>query len=137
MITKITKKRNRFLGASSFFVIVAAIFLFLTIIYLIFSNIKILRKRSEITAQLNIYYNEINDLKNKNNKLRENIEKLNNKEYIEKALREEGFQKEGEKVVSFIFPSEQTKEKEEKNFWQPTNWWQWFVKKWQEFKDKF
>ena len=97
--------------------------------FLIFSNIKINQKKDKIDIQLAALEKEISNLQEKNKELKEGISSVGDESYIEKIARQDmGLQKEGEKVVSFITPSEQEETKEKQSSWGPGDWWQWIKK---------
>ena len=80
-----------------------AVFLF---IFLIVSDIKVYKKKQELSQQLKGLENKIEETKKKNEELKAGIKSAGNSDYIEKVAREElDLQKPGEKVVSFITPS--------------------------------
>ncbi|MBU2539879.1 septum formation initiator family protein [Patescibacteria group bacterium] len=124
MITKFERRKKRIYAATNFLGIIIFIFILVATIYLIISNIKINQKRNKLNAQIEAIKTEIEDFENKNESLKEGISRVGEEAYIEKVAREElSLQKEGEKVVGFILPAEGQKESEEKNYWQPKNWW--------------
>ena len=72
-------------------------------VYLVIADIRIYQKRKKLISQVEILKNKIQDIKDKNNTLKEGISESNNNQYIEKIAREElDLQKPGEKVFSFI-----------------------------------
>lgn len=111
---------NIFLGT------IALIIILLIIGFLVFSNIKIKQNKDRLNAQVAAIEKEIEDLQKKNEGLKEGISRVGDEEYVEEVAREElNLQKEGEKVVGFILPPEQSEQEQKNNFWQPGSWWGW------------
>ena len=68
--------------------------------FLVFSNIKISRRRAALRARIEYLKAEIKTLENKNRQIKENIAKGGSEKYLEKVAREQlGLKKEGEEVV--------------------------------------
>ena len=125
MIAKFGKIKKRESKIGSILMILVALVLAGALIYLAFFNTKIYQKKEMIVNQVQLFKNQIDDLKENNASLKEKIEHVGDNEYIEKVAREElSLQKEGENVVAFIMP--ETKQ-EEINYWQPKGWWN-FIK---------
>ncbi len=137
MVSQFQKRKKRTISASIFLGTAAFIIILIITGFLVFSNIKIKQKKDKLNAQIAAIEKEIEDLQNKNEGLKEGISRVGDEEYVEKVAREElNLQKEGEKVVGFILPAEQSKQGQEKNFWQPSSWRKWFGEKWQWLKSK-
>lgn len=87
--------------------------------FLIISNVRIYKKRRELKAQIERLKEEIQAIEEKNQELKEGIENVSDKEYLEKVAREKFLLKEeGEEVIVISPPEEQTEESqpEKENF---------------------
>jgi cell division protein FtsB len=126
MITDFSKKQK---GEDGYFLIKILSVVFVCVaVFLIVENVKLSQKKKELRAQIQDYSDQISKIEESNKKLSNAIANADNTEYIEKVAREEnGMQKPGEKVVSFIMPKENTAEKKPEsnsfvasleNFWQ-------------------
>jgi cell division protein FtsL len=117
MITKIKKNKSKsqFLFFSFLFG-----FLFLLIIsFLIFSNLNLHSRRVELIERIEILRNEIQILKEKNQKLQSEIKRAEQKDFLEEKAREElGLKRPGEEVVVILSPSKEKEKPVEKNFWE-------------------
>jgi len=130
MITNFKKKENKSFSASNFLGIIAVVVILLITGFLVFANIQIKQKRDKLNQQVAAIEKQIKDLQNKNEEFREGISSYENEDYIEKVAREElSLQKQGEKVVGFILPPEQSEKNQGKNFWRPESWWLWIKEK--------
>lgn len=113
-----------------FFSILIGSLLVLVIGFLIFSNLKISQRRAELTTKIEDLKKEIQILEKKNQELRAGITKTRSESYWEERIREQGYKKPGEEQV-IVLPGEESgvKKKEESNFWNPQNWWEWIKSK--------
>lgn len=134
MITNFKNKRKRNLWPHFSFYFGGILILFIFVI-LVIANIKIYYKRQEYLAQVANLQNQIKDIQQRNENLKQGISKADDNQYIEKVAREElDLQKPGEKVVSFVMS--QTQSQETNN--QPKNIWQkWLNNTWNWIKNKF
>lgn len=138
MISHFQKRKKRTISANIFLGTAAFIVILLITGFLVFSNIKIKEKKDKLNIQLAAIEKEIEDFQKKNEGLKEGISRVGDEEYVEKVAREElGLQREGERVVGFILPKEQSKQGQERNFWQSDSWWKWFGEKWQWLISRF
>jgi len=112
------KKQKRGFSKRNFYFIAGGVLFLLASVLLIFVDIKVYKEKQKLTAQLEGYKKQIQEIENRNKALKEGITEANDNNYIEKVAREElDLQKQGEKVVTFIMPSQQqTQEKEPQNF---------------------
>ena len=102
MLSDFRKKQNR-KPLDKFFLISGGILIILITLTLVIVDIRIYQKRKKLNSQIEILQNRIEDLKNKNNTLKEGISESDNNQYIERIAREElDLQKSGEKVISFV-----------------------------------
>lgn len=114
--------------------------LFLIIaVVLIYADFKIYQKKQELTAQLNNYKKQIEELQKRNETLKDEITNSDNPEYIEKIARDqENLQKPGEKVVSFIMPGQQeNQENKAEKASGKINWLGWVSWPWDWIKSMF
>jgi len=122
MVSKFKKKgkARRFINIF-FSVLVGALFL-ATIAFLVYTDIKINKKRADLTGRIDSLKTQINDLENKNNDLRQKTSETGAKEYLEEVARDQlGLKKPGEEAV--VIKQENTEENkitEEKK-----GWWDW------------
>ncbi len=123
------KSKNKWLNKVIF------IFLLLVLIFIILNLVKSLQKKNQITEEITLLQNEIQNLEKQNLELKELIEYFNSDAYIEERARISlGLKKQGEKVI--ILPEARGgKENEyktgEKNVLAKTNpqkWWDYFFK---------
>ena len=111
----------------------------ITAIVLIFANFQMFKKKRELAWQINNYDNQIQELKNRNETLKEEIANSDNPDYVEKIAREESdMQKPGEKVVSFVEQNSEQKEQPAKeNVWNSNFWFGWIGQSWNWIKSIF
>jgi cell division protein FtsB len=107
--------------------------------WLVFEDIKIYQKKKQLTAEILNYEKQIQQIQKRNQTLKDEIANSNNPDYIEKIAREEeGLQKPGEKVVSFVMPvRHQTQEQKTNNFLDAKKWTGWLSNAWIWIKSKF
>jgi cell division protein DivIC len=98
------KQKSEFI-LKNFFIRVGAFLVFAFAGILIISDIKIYIQGKNLKQEVAKYESQLAQLKDQNRKLEEKIANSDNPDYIEKVAREEqDMQKEGETVVSFVFP---------------------------------
>ena len=94
-----------------FLLMAGAILILIFSISLMVANIKINKKKQQLTVQIESLEKKIEDMKSKNIDLKEGILMANDDKYIERVAREElDLQKPGEKVISFIKSPDEKKE---------------------------
>lgn len=130
MLAKFRKTKKSFWQAV-FFPTLTGLLTLLVIGFLIFSSLKINKKRTELIQRIEILKREIQILEEKNKQLRAGISQAETEDYLEEVAKEQlGLKKPGEEVVAFIKEKEEKKEeKEEKSFWNPQSWWEWLKSK--------
>jgi len=103
-----------------FFSVLILLLFFLVTGFLIYSNVKISQKRTELLTKIENLKKEIQVLEKKNEELRTGIEKTESEDYQEKILSEQGYIRKGAQQVVVLPPKEGEKEKtsEQKNLWQ-------------------
>jgi len=125
--------KSRRYKKSSLQTIFFSIFLFLFFLamvgFLVFSNWKISQRRAELTSQIEALKKEIQILEEKNAQLRAGISQTEKESYWEEKIRQEGYKKPGEEQVVVLPPEKKELRKEEKNLWNPQNWWEWIKEK--------
>ncbi len=124
------KKRKNFSLGEKPFLKIGSVLLALISAYLIFSDINIYQRRRQLESQIQAYEKQIEQVKQRNEKLEQGIAQSGEDSYIEKVAREElDMQKPGEKVVAFILPEQkQEQQKQEQGFW--ANWLGWLSGIW-------
>lgn len=89
------------------------------LVLLAISNLRILKKRKELKAQIAALKEEIEAQDKRNQMLREGIARVSDKEYLEKVAREKFLLKEKGEEVIVVSPPEEKEEKsqpEKRNF---------------------
>jgi cell division protein DivIC len=139
MVSNLNKKQNREFSPEKFFLKIGGILFLVVAVVLIFVNFQMLRKKQQLTLQIEDYTKQIEELENRNKTLKEEIINSDNPDYIEKIAREESdMQKPGEKVVSFIEQNSQQKEAQnQENIWNSNFWFGWIGQSWNWIKGKF
>jgi len=117
MLAKSKRKKNR--GEEKVFQILFSIFSLVLVGFLIISNLKIDRKRKELTEKIKALTEEIQILEEKKEELKAGISQTEKESYWEERIREQGYMKEGEEavVIKQVGMTEE-KETEGKNLWQ-------------------
>jgi len=129
MLTKFKRERKRSPKEEIIFQILFSILTLILIGFLIVSNLKINKKRAELAEKIESFKKEIQTLEEKKQKLEAGISETEKESYWEEKIREQGYVKEGENPVVVLQEKEKESEKEEKNFWNPKNWWEWIKSK--------
>lgn len=139
MVADFNKKQNRDFFSEKFWFRAAGILFMVIALLLVVADFKMYQKKKELDAKVSDYKKQIGQIEKRNTTLKEEIANSDNPNYIEKIARnEEGMQKPGEKVVSFVMPvrPKKTTEKTE-NFWNGENWLGWLSQSWSWIKSKF
>ena len=99
-------KKNKKSGALTFFLRYGGVVVLLVVfIGLIVANVKIFKKKQELTSQVDNLKKQVQEIQVKNQDLKEGITKIDDIQYMEKVAREElDLQKQDEHVVSFVMP---------------------------------
>lgn len=136
MIADFRKKQKKTSLSNRIFLKLAVILFLLLLILLSFTNIGNYRKRNKLTSQIKTIEEKINSIKAENDRIEQNIQKVNDDSYVEKVAREElDLQKPGEKVYSFIKTAEQQNNEERA---EPVNgWFGWIGGAWNWIKTNF
>lgn len=98
MITKFRKNKKTKTN-SIFFSIILFLIIFATVSFLIISNVRISQKRGELSLRIDTLKQEIQDLETEKQRLQAGIRETEEKEYLEKKIRDQGYKKSGEQVV--------------------------------------
>jgi cell division protein FtsB len=103
-----------------FFSVLILLLIFLVIGFLIYSNLKIGQKRTELLTKIENLKKEIQMLEEKNEELRAGIEKTESEDYQKEILMKQGYVPKGAQQVVVLPPKAAEKEKtsSQKNFWQ-------------------
>ncbi len=132
MVTRIKKfKKSKSLSSFTrkkdtssraiFFPIILGLMILATISFLIFSNLKINKKRVELNVRIENLKKGIKVLEREKQDLSAKIFQVGTEDYLEKEARERfNLKKPGEEVVVILSPEEGQEEKlgEQKSFWQ-------------------
>ena len=105
MISKLRRFRNDS-HQTIFFPILIGFLLVLVIGFLIFSNLKINQRRTELITKIEDFKKEIQILEEKNQELQAGITQTENESYWEERIREQGYKKPGEEQVVVLPPAE-------------------------------
>ena len=120
MITKFKKYKK---GKKDFwqsflrFIILSGLVLGL-ISFLVISNWRVNRKRAELLLKLESLQEEVQLLEERNNELQEGMDQVNQDEYWEEKIREQGYKKEGEEAIVVKKEMEEEKPEAEQGFWE-------------------
>lgn len=139
MIADFDKKQKREASANKIAFQIAGVLFLIIIIVLIIADFKMYQKRKNLISQIDSYKRQIEEIKNSNQNLKNDIANSNNTDYLEKIAYEQlGQQKPGEKEVIFINPpqKEETNQKIETS-WSFESWFSWFPNTWKWIKGKF
>ncbi len=136
MIARSNKNKKIGQFSNIFFSTLLGLFLLIILVFLVITNIKIGERRKTVLLKIEDFKAEIQDLREKNEKLKENISQSGTWEYLEKVAREQfNLKMPGEEVV-VISKDKKQEDKEEvkpleekKNFWNPLNWLGWIKSK--------
>lgn len=139
MVMDFDKKRKREFSLDKFLLKVGGVLLLVIVLALVVADFRIYKKRQTLLKQIDAYNKQIEEIKQRNVSLKEQITQSDNKDYIEKVGREElNLQKEGEKVVSFIMPEQKPQNQNQKeSFWSTSMWFGWIGQSWTWIKSKF
>ena len=103
--------------------------------FLIFSNLRINKRRQELISQINKLETEIKEKEKQNAELKAGVSQITDQSYLEQEAREKlGLKKPGEEVVSIQKVETETNtnpevKKETSNPWNPKTWWDWIKNK--------
>ena len=124
MVSDFNKKGNREFFTNELLFKVVGISLLLFVVFMIFSDIKIYKKKQELASQIGIYKKQIEDIKNSSQTLKDEIANADNKDYLEKLGYEQfGEAKPGETEYMFInSPKKTDTVAKRQNFWDPKMW---------------
>ena len=120
MITRKRKLGNKPEMFFSAFLGILFVGLFIGVIgFLIFSNVKINQKRNVMLSQISQLKNEVWELEQRNQELKQGISDTKKESYWEGKVREQGYKKPGEEqVVVLPMKNEPVETQEKKGFWQ-------------------
>lgn len=136
MIANFKKKPKNFSLLNGILLKLGIVLILLVFILLAFANISNYRKRNLLISQINALEEKIEGIKKENEKIAQNIQKVNDDKYVEKVAREElDLQKPGEKVYSFIRTAEQQNNEEQAK--PASGWFGWLGGAWNWLKNRF
>lgn len=136
MVSNFSKKGNKDFPIKKFWLQAGAIFFVMAIIALAIADFKIYQKKQELISKVESYKKKIEDIKESNQALQEEIGNSDNPEYLEKIAYEQGMVKKGEKAVVFLAPEQKIETLEnKKSFW--NNFTGWLSMSWGWIKSKF
>lgn len=125
------KQNSRSLLLKNLLLKAGAFLVFAIFIILIIANIKIYQRRKSLQAEVLKYEQQIQQLKDRNKAIEEQLENSDNPDYIEKIAREEqDMQKPGESVVAFITPDQQNQTPKQENSYVENKWLSWTASFW-------
>ena len=119
MISKKSKKKKRL--RDIIFPVLLILGVISLVAFLMISNFRINEKRQELTSQIRVLKEEIQNLEQKKEQLQAGLDQTQTESFLEKEARERlGLQKPGEEVVAIkkIELEETVEELPEKSFWQ-------------------
>ncbi len=126
MVSQFRKNKKENFRKDIFFSILLGVLLILVIGFLVTTNIKINRRRTELTDRITTLKQEIGTLEEKREELKEKVSQAGSEEYLEKVARDQlDMKAPGEEVVVVIKEDEE-KEEEEK---EKRGWWEWIKSK--------
>lgn len=139
MVMDFNKKRKRELSQDKFLLKAGGIVLIIIVLALFVVDFRIYKKRQSLLNQIDAYNKQIDEIKQRNVSLKEQITQSDNNDYIEKVGREElNLQKQGEKVVGFIMPEQKPQSQSIKeSFWSTSIWFGWIGQSWSWIRSKF
>lgn len=112
------KKEKKF-DEGRVFQVCLSIFCLGLIGFLIISNLRLNQKRKELTDRIKLLKEEIQILEERKEKLKAQISQTKKESYWEARAREQGYMREGEKMIVIKTVSESPKKEiEKKNLWQ-------------------
>jgi cell division protein FtsL len=120
MISKSKRFRKRKSYKDIFFSTILILFVLIVIGFLIFSSIRINKRKKELTSRIETLKKEIQILEQKNQELKTKVSQAETEYYLEKIAKETlGLKKPGEEVAAITQKKEEEKEIiKEKSFWQ-------------------
>jgi len=125
------KKQKKSAILKNVFLRAGAFIIFVFFVILIISNINIYKKRKNLEAEILMYEQQIQQLKDRNEDIEDHLKNSDNSDYIEKIAREEqDMQQPGENVVAFIIPEQQDKQLSGGNYILPDKWFGWAANFW-------
>jgi len=127
MVADFNKKGNREFFTEKLLFKVVGILLICFIVFMLFEDIKIYRKKLLLTNKINIYKQQIEDIKNSSLNLRNEIANSDSTDYLEKLGYEQfGQTRPGETEYMFIKDAKNVETVAvKKNFWDVSSWFGW------------
>lgn len=108
MVADFSKKQKSIIIFRDILPKIAGVLLIFIFALLLIADFRIYKKKQHLDKEILSYEKQLEQIKKRNETLKEGITNSENPDYIEKIAREEqNMQKPGEKVVSFIWPENQ------------------------------
>lgn len=108
MVSSNFKKNKKGKSSKTLILHAAGVFILALFVVLIIADVHLYQTRKEFLAQVQNLNTQIQDTKQQNTLLQQNISEASNDQYIETVAREElDLQKPGETAVSFVMPKSQ------------------------------
>lgn len=118
MITK-DKKIKKSSAHDKFLPVLLGCLILIIVGFLVYSDLKINRRRAELNVQLSTLQQELQELEAKRQELQSQVSQSESQEYLEKEARETfNLKKPGEEVVAVLPPGNEQKSAQEESFWQ-------------------
>lgn len=139
MVADFNKKGNRdFLDKQSLYK-VAGMAVLVVILILVIADFKIYQKKKELTAQINSYQKQIDDIQKSSKTLKDEIANSDNIDYLEKLGYEQFDQtRPGETEYMFVkSPKKSEAASGQQNFWDVKSWFSSLSNVWGWIKNKF
>ena len=121
IISKNKKKEKKELFQDIFFSIFIAILFLGMMGFFAVSGYRISKKEKELSARIEVVREELRELEEKNQMLKEGIYQAEDETYWEEKVREQGYKKTGEQQVVVVPPEEDT---EEETTQTSKSWWE-------------
>lgn len=127
MVADFNKKGNREFFTEKLLFKIVGVLLICFIVFMLFEDFKIYRKKQQLVNKINIYKQQIEDIKKSSENLKNEIANSNSTDYLEKLGYEQfGQTRPGEKEFMFV---KDTKNVEtiatKKSFWDVSSWFGW------------
>jgi cell division protein FtsB len=129
MLADFNKKGNRDFFNEKLLFKVVGVLLICFIVFMLFEDFKIYRKKQQLTNTINIYKQQIEDIKNSSLNLKNEIANSDSTDYLEKLGYEQfGQTRPGETEYMFVNSDKKVETiATKKSFWDRESWFGWLV----------
>lgn len=135
MVSNFSKKIKEEFFSKQSLLKIGGVFLAILIFSLLIADIRFYQKKSGLKKQISYYENQIENIRNNNQSLKEEIANSDNPDYLEKIAYEQlGQHKPGEREVIFVSELENNTEQSTNN---GGSWFGWLSNAWQWIKNRF